>query len=187
MWNNVQAAPADAILGLTEAFNKDPHPKKVNLGVGVYKDESGATPVLKSVKVAEKNLIEKETTKSYLPIAGENAYGTEVQKMIFGKPHHRATTVHTPGGTGALRLAGELLKNFGSKTIWVSDPTWANHKNIFKASGLTIKEYPYYNPATKTLNEEAFIAALETIPADDCVLLHVCCQNPTCVDLSHTQ
>ncbi len=187
MWNEVEAAPADAILGLTEAFKRDARPEKVNLGVGVYKDETGATPVLKSVKAAEQKVLEAEATKSYMPIAGEAAYGVEVQKMIFGDVCERAATVHTPGGTGALRLAGELLKDFSSKTIWVSNPTWANHKNIFAASGLTIQDYPYYNAETKALDEEAFFQALEKIPAGDAVLLHACCHNPTGVDLNAAQ
>ena len=187
MWNEVQAAPADAILGLTEAFKSDIRPEKVNLGVGVYKDETGATPVLKSVKAAEQKVLEAEATKSYMPIAGEAAYGIEVQKMIFGNVCDRAVTVHTPGGTGALRLAGELLKEFSSKTLWVSNPTWANHKNIFNASGLTIQDYAYYNAETKALDEDAFFQALEKIPAGDAVLLHACCHNPTGVDLNTAQ
>ncbi len=187
MWNQIEAAPADPILGLTEAFKNDPRPGKINLGIGIYMDAAGTTPVLKSVKAAERTLLEMETTKSYLPIAGEASYGTEVQKMIFGATSPRAATVHTPGGTGALRLAGELLASFSSKTIWVSDPTWDNHKNIFKASGLTIKDYAYYNPTEKTLDEKAFFAALETVPSGDCVLLHACCHNPTGVDLSADQ
>lgn len=187
MWKNVEAAPADAILGLTEAFKADSRFAKVNLGVGVYKDEEGHTPILRSVKKAERILLETENTKSYFPIGGEAAYATEVQKMIFGAPSDRAVTVHSPGGTGALRLAGELLKEFSSKTIWVSSPTWANHKNIFNASGLTIKDYPYYDPETKALDEERFFQILETVPAGDCVLLHACCHNPSGVDLSADQ
>jgi len=187
MWKDIEAAPADAILGLTEAFKNDPRPEKVNLGVGVYKDEAGATPVLESVKAAEKKLLEAETTKSYMPIAGEAAYGAEVQKMIFGDVCDRAATVHTPGGTGALRLAGEVLKAFSSKTIWVSNPTWANHKNIFNASDLTIQDYPYYNAETKALDEEGFFQTLEKVPAGDAVLLHACCHNPTGVDLNAEQ
>ncbi len=187
MWKNVEAAPADAILGLTEAFKSDQRFAKVNLGVGVYKDEEGHTPILTSVKKAERILLETENTKSYFPIGGEAAYGAEVQKMIFGSVCERAATVHTPGGTGALRLAGELLKSFSSGTIWVSNPTWANHKNIFAASGLTLKDYAYYNSETKALDEEAFFAALETVPSGDCVLLHACCHNPTGVDLTSAQ
>jgi aspartate aminotransferase/aromatic-amino-acid transaminase len=123
-----------------------------------------------------------------MPIAGEAAYGQAVQTLLFGEVSTRAFTAHTPGGTGALRLAGELLKNFSkSKTIWVSTPTWANHKNIFKASELAIKDYPYYDTATKSLDEEAFFAALENVPAGDAVLLHACCHNPTGVDLNEAQ
>lgn len=187
MWNNVEPAPADAILGLTEAYKNDSRFAKVNLGVGVYKDEEGHTPILASVTKAEKILIESENTKSYMPIAGEAAYGVEVQKMIFGALSTRAATVHTPGGTGALRLAAELLREFSSGTIWVSSPTWANHQNIFSTAGLTIQEAPYYNAETKELDEKAFFQTLETVPAGDCVLLHACCHNPTGVDLNPAQ
>lgn len=187
MWNEVKAAPEDAILGLTEAFKKDPRFAKVNLGVGVYKDDEGHTPILNSVKAAEKRLFETENTKSYMPIAGDASYGSEVQKMIFGALCDRAATIHTPGGTGALRVAAELLRQFSSKTIWVSKPTWANHTNIFEAAGLTVKEYPYYNAATKDLDADGFFAALEKVPAGDSVLLHACCHNPSGVDLSAEQ
>lgn len=187
MWKNVTPAPEDAILGLTEAFKKDPRFAKVNLGVGVYKDEEGHTPILESVKTAEKRIFEKENTKSYMPIAGEAAYGEEVQKMIFGALCERSATIHTPGGTGALRAAADLLARFSSKTIWVSNPTWANHNNIFEAAGLTVKSYPYYNAQTKDLDAEGFFAALEKIPAGDSVLLHACCHNPSGVDLSLAQ
>lgn len=187
MWNGIQAAPEDAILGLTEAFKKDTRFAKVNLGVGVYKDDDGHTPILDSVKAAEKKIFETQNTKSYMPIAGEAAYGEEVQKMIFGSLCDRAQTVHTPGGTGALRVAAELLRQFSSKTIWVSNPTWANHNNIFEAAGLTVKSYPYYDAKTKDLDSSGFFAALEKIPAGDCVLLHACCHNPSGVDISAEQ
>jgi aspartate/tyrosine/aromatic aminotransferase len=187
MWKNVKAAPEDAILGLTEAFKKDPRPGKVNLGVGVYKDERGNTPILDSVKAAEKRIFETQNTKSYMPIAGEAAYGDEVQKMIFGSLCDRSATIHTPGGTGALRVAADLLAKFSSKTIWVSNPTWANHNNMFEAAGLTVKTYPYYNAKTKDLDADGFFAELEKIPAGDSVLLHACCHNPSGVDLSAEQ
>lgn len=187
MWNDVQPAPPDAILGLTEAFKADPRPEKVNLGVGVYKDESGATPVLQSVKEAEKRLITAETTKSYMPITGEKAYGDEVQKLLFGNVCDRAVTAHTPGGTGALRLAAELLKEFSSRAVWVSSPTWANHKNIFAAADLSVKEYPYYNAETKDLDVDGLFSALKNVPTGDCVLLHACCHNPSGVDLAPEQ
>ena len=187
MWKNVTPAPEDAILGLTEAFKKDPRFAKINLGVGVYKDEEGHTPILDSVKAAEKRIFEKETTKNYMPIAGESAYGDEVQKMIFGSLCDRSATIHTPGGTGALRVAADLLAKFSSKTIWISNPTWANHNNIFEAAGLTVKSYPYYNAKTKDLDADEFFSALEKIPAGDCVLLHACCHNPSGVDLTAAQ
>ncbi len=187
MWKNVTPAPEDAILGLTEAFKKDPRFAKINLGVGVYKDEEGHTPILESVKAAEKRIFEGQNTKSYMPIAGEAAYGDEVQKMIFGALCSRSSTIHTPGGTGALRVAADLLAKFSSKTIWVSNPTWANHNNIFEAAGLTVKTYPYYDATTKDLDAIGFFAALEKIPAGDCVLLHACCHNPSGVDISAEQ
>jgi aspartate/tyrosine/aromatic aminotransferase len=189
MWKEVEAAPADAILGLTEAFKKDDNPNKVNLGVGVFKDDSGTTPILNCIKTAEVKLAETETTKGYLPIPGSPAYRANVQKLLFGAESEvisskRAATMHTPGGTGALRVGADLLKKFNPDAkLWVSTPTWANHKGIFTAAGFTINDYPYYNPETKDVDFEGMLAALENIPAGDIVLMHVCCHNPTGVDL----
>ena len=193
MWKNIEAAPADAILGLTEAFKKDTRPNKVNLGVGVYKDDQGVTPILKCVKTAEQRLVETQTTKGYLPISGDPAYAANVQKLLFGADNEviasgRASTLHAPGGTGALRVGAELLKQFNpDATLWVSTPTWANHKGIFGAAGFEIKDYPYYNPETRDVDFDAMLAALEQVPAGDVVLLHVCCHNPTGVDLTSAQ
>ena len=192
MWKNIQPAPADAILGLTEAFKKDENPKKINLGVGVYKDESGNTPVLQSIKAAEKQLVEKQQTKSYLPISGDPKYAQQVQSLLFGVESEsifqRARTVHTPGGTGALRIGADLLKKFNPEaTVWVSSPTWANHKGIFTAARFEIKEYAYYNPATRALDFTALCETLKAVPAGDIVLLHVCCHNPTGVDPSQEE
>lgn len=193
MWKTIEAAPADAILGLTEAFKKDTNPKKVNLGVGVYKDEQGVTPILGCIKSAEQKLVETESTKGYLPISGDPAYAANVQKLLFGADSEviaskRAATAHTPGGTGALRVGADLMKEFkpGAK-IWVSTPTWANHKGIFGAAGFEIADYPYYNAETKGVDFPAMLAALEQVPAGDLVLLHVCCHNPTGVDLNDEQ
>lgn len=189
MWKEIKAAPADAILGLTEAFKNDSNPKKVNLGVGVYKDDQGVTPILKCIKTAEKTMVETETTKGYLPISGSPAYAANVQKLLFGTESEviasgRAATIQSPGGTGALRVGAELLKKFNADAkLWVSTPTWANHKGIFGAAGFTINDYPYYNPETKGVDFDAMLAALENVPAGDVVLLHVCCHNPTGVDL----
>ncbi len=193
MWKEIEEAPADAILGLTEAFKKDTNPKKVNLGVGVYKDDQGGTPILKCIKTAEKTLVETQTTKGYLPISGDPAYAANVQKLLFGADSEviasgRAMTIHSPGGTGALRVGADLLKKFNPDAkLWVSTPTWANHKGIFGAAKFEIEDYPYYNSETKDVNFEAMLAALENVPASDVVLLHVCCHNPTGVDLSAGQ
>ncbi len=193
MWKEIEAAPADAILGLTEAFKKDTNPNKVNLGVGVYKDDQGGTPILKCIKTAEQTLVETQTTKGYLPISGDPAYAANVQKLLFGADSEviasgRAMTIHSPGGTGALRVGADLLKKFNPDAkLWVSSPTWANHKGIFGAAKFEIEDYPYYNPETKEVNFGAMLAALENVPASDVVLLHVCCHNPTGVDLSSAQ
>ena len=193
MFENVAMAPPDAILGLTEAFNSDPRQDKINLGVGVYKDENGATPILGSVKQAEARLLDEETTKSYLPMPGAPEYAAAVQGLLLGRDHavvaaHRAVTVHTPGGTGALRVAGDFIKQaFPTARIWVSDPTWANHKGVFGAAGLDIRTYPYYDQDRKCLAFEAMMGALEDVPATDVVLLHACCHNPTGMDPSIEQ
>jgi aspartate/tyrosine/aromatic aminotransferase len=137
MFQGIAAAPPDAILGLTDAFKKDPNPQKVNLGVGVFKDDTGATPILKSVKAAEEQLLRSATTKSYMPIAGDPAYGQLVQEMVLGPGHAalaagRVRTAHTPGGTAALRVGADFLKKVApGATVWVSAPTWANHKGVF--------------------------------------------------------
>lgn len=193
MWfDDVQPAPPDAILGLTEAFKIDSNPSKINLGVGVYKDENGATPVLASVKEAEGRLLGKESTKSYMPINGSAEYGAQVQRMILGDhaavSEGRCFTMHTPGGTGALRTGAELLRILDQKgAVWVSRPTWANHKGIFSTAGFEIKEYGYYKAETKGLDFEQMKADLAAVPPGDIVLMHVCCHNPTGVDLSLEQ
>jgi aspartate/tyrosine/aromatic aminotransferase len=188
MFETVKTAPADPILGLTEAFNQDPNPDKINLSVGVYKDGSGKTPVLPTVKEAERRLLEGETTKSYLPMPGDPTYGSLVQKLMFGDGHGivaegRGATAHCPGGTGALRVAGDYIhKLHPGSAIWLSDPTWANHPTVFEAAGLGVKTYAYRDPATNGLDFNAMIESLEQVPAGDVVLLHGCCHNPTGID-----
>ena len=188
MFETVKTAPADPILGLTEAFNQDPNPDKINLSVGVYKDGSGKTPVLATVKEAERRLLEGETTKSYLPMPGDPTYGALVQKLMFGDGHAivaegRGATAHCPGGTGALRVAGDYLhKLHPGSTIWMSDPTWANHPTVFKAAGMEVKSYAYRDPATNGLDFNAMLESLGQIPAGDVALLHGCCHNPTGID-----
>jgi aspartate/tyrosine/aromatic aminotransferase len=193
MFESISPAPPDAILGLTDAYKADPNPEKINLGVGVFMDALGKTPVLESVKRAELRLLETELTKSYLPISGSPAYARGIQDLLFGSHHplvqaDRVQTAQTPGGTGGLRVGADFLAAFRSgATVWVSNPTWANHKSIFASAGFNVKEYPYYSAETKGLDADAFFSALESIPATDIVLLHVCCHNPTGVDPSPEQ
>ena len=193
MWKKIEAAPVDALFGLTDAFKKDQNPKRVNLGVGVYKDDDNNTPVLNCVKAAEKILFERENSKSYLPISGDPVYAANVQKLLFGEASEvlssgRALTVHAPGGTGALRVGGELLKKFyPDAKMWISSPTWANHRGVFTTSGFELVEYPYYNGETKDLDFDELVSTLKNIPKDDIVLLHACCHNPSGVDLSSEQ
>ena len=193
MFDKLEMAPPDAILGLTAAFKEDPNPNKINLGVGVYKDARGKTPALPSVQAAETRLLEAGPLEGYLPIDGAPEYAALVQTLVFGAGHaviteNRAATSHTPGGTGALRVASDFIKSElpGAK-IWMSDPTWANHGSIFEAAGVKTATYPYYDAAAHGLAFDAMAQALEKIPAGDVVLLHGCCHNPTGVDPSPEQ
>ncbi|MFC1779778.1 amino acid aminotransferase [Thermodesulfobacteriota bacterium] len=188
MFEKVQIAPPDPILGLTEMFKADPNPDKINLSVGVYQDASGKTPVLATVKEAEKRILEQEKSKGYLPMTGEPVYCAQVQELLFGEGHEiitskRATTAQCPGGTGALRVAGDYLNTLhpGAK-IWLSNPTWANHNTIFTAAGLTCEKYDYRDPVTNGLDFDAMCASIKTIPKGDVILLHGCCHNPTGID-----
>ncbi|EKO3706146.1 aspartate/tyrosine/aromatic aminotransferase [Vibrio metschnikovii] len=188
MFEKVVAAPADPILGLTEEFKSDPRTDKINLGVGIYKNEAGQTPVLATVKKAEAALLESEKTKSYLTIEGTAEYGLAVQKLLFGEQadiisDQRAKTAQAPGGTGALRVAGEFIKRqLGDVKVWISNPTWANHHGVFGAAGLETTEYTYYNAEKKDKDFPAMLADLEQASAGDVVLLHGCCHNPTGID-----
>lgn len=185
MFETISTAPPDAILGLNEAFKSDPSPNKINLGVGVFKDATGNTPILKCVKTAERRLLEQEQSKAYLAINGHPEYGQHVPQLLFGDSvdHSRTSTIQTPGGTGALRVAGDFVRSlFPSAKIWLSNPTWANHPNVFKAAGLEVKTYEYFDAATNSLNFDAMLSSLQQVPAGDVVLLHGCCHNPTGVD-----
>lgn len=185
MFENLTMAPPDAILGLTDAFKKDPNPNKINLSVGVYQDSTGKTPILESVKKAEEKLLATESNKSYLGIDGLPEYGQAVQRLLFGDALEagRAVTAQTPGGTGALRVAAEFIKQAQpNATVWCSKPTWANHPSVFEAAGLRVNSYPYIDAEGKGLDFDAMIAALRQVPAGDVVLLHACCHNPTGID-----
>jgi aspartate aminotransferase/aromatic-amino-acid transaminase len=188
MFEAIETAPPDPILGLTEAFKKDARPGKINLGVGVYLDENGVTRVFESVKRAEKRLIEKEISKTYLPIPGAPEYGAAVQHLVFGAGHEiiatkRAVTAHTPGGTGALRVGGDFIKRmFPKARVWVSSPTWENHAGVFKAAGLEVLTYPYYDADKKAVAFDEMMNVINAVPAGDVVLFHACCHNPTGMD-----
>jgi aspartate aminotransferase len=192
MFSSLKALPADPILGLSIKYRADTNPKKIDLGVGVYKNEAGETPVLKCVKKAEKFRLDNELSKTYIGGTGSASYNEEMTKLIFGDHkvlfENRVKTVSTPGGTGALRVAADFISRCkkGAK-IWLSNPTWANHKAVFTAAGLEIQEYSYYDYENKTLNFDAMLNDLKTASADDFVLLHACCHNPSGMDLSHEQ
>lgn len=188
MFQTIDPAPPDPILGLTEAFKNDPREHKVNLSVGVYKNDEGQTPILQSVRQAEAKLLDTQTSKSYLPINGSPGYGRAVRALLLGQDDPRvedgrAVTCHTPGGTGALRVAADYLKQKQAvTTIYVPDPTWANHRGIFTAAGLDVKTYHYLDDATNSLNITGMLKDLRDIRDGEVVLLHGCCHNPTGVD-----
>lgn len=190
---HLDLAPADPILGLTETFKADTHPDKINLGVGVYQDATGKTPVLDSVKQAEVRLLELEHSKSYLAIPGVPELAAHTQTLLFGAGHAiitegRAKTAQTPGGTGALRVAADFLLRAAPKaTVWLSNPTWANHRAIFEAAGFPVKDYRYYDKASQGLDRAGFLADLEQMKSGDVVILHGCCHNPSGIDLGATE
>ncbi|MEK6243836.1 MAG: amino acid aminotransferase [Pseudomonadota bacterium] len=189
----VEMAPKDPILGVTEAYVADQNPHKVNLGVGVYTDDNGKVPLLECVRRAEETRVKSGTPKSYLPIDGLAAYDRAVQELVFGpesKPlkNKQIVTVQALGGTGGLRIGADFLKlvSPGAK-VWISEPSWENHRALFEAAGFQVQSYPYYDPASHGLNFPAMLAALKAMPAGAIVVLHSCCHNPTGVDLSQAQ
>ena len=193
MFEVLPQLPADPILGLSAAYKEDSNPKKIDLGVGVYKDEDGNTPILSSVAKAQQILLETETTKTYIAPAGVAGFLTGMKDLTFGADHpavleDRIMAVQTPGGTGALRLLADLIyRGNANATVWVSDPTWANHIPIFETAGLEIKTYPYFDKETRGLRFDAMMETLKQVKKNDIVLLHGCCHNPTGQDLNQEQ
>ena len=187
MFADLEPRPPDAILGLMERFRADDRPAKVSLASGVYADESGVTPVLDTVREAEARILARQTTKVYKPIGGDPAYTRAVRELVFGADHPaltggRVETVHTPGGTGALRVAGDLVAGVNpGAAIWLSTPTWPNHPQVFSAAGLPLRSYPYLGQDGE-LDLETMLNVLRSVPAGDVVLLHGCCHNPTGID-----
>ncbi|QAU35139.1 amino acid aminotransferase [Janthinobacterium sp. 17J80-10] len=193
LFGAIEMAPRDPILGITEAFNADKNPGKTNLGVGVYYDDNGKVPLLECVKKAEAQLMEKLAPRTYLPIEGLAAYDKAVQELVFGADsaviqEKRAVTAQAIGGTGALKLGADFLKRFSPDSqVWISDPSWENHRALFESAGFVVNNYPYYDAATRGVNFDGMLAALKAMPAGAIVLLHACCHNPTGADLTEDQ
>jgi aromatic-amino-acid transaminase len=193
LFGAVPLAPRDPILGVTEAFNADANPRKVNLGVGVYYDENGKVPVLDCVRQAERQLAESGPARSYLPIDGIPAYIRAVQALVFGEQsavlrEERTVTIQSLGGTGALKEAADFLRRISPKAeVWISTPSWENHRALFENAGFTVNAYPYYDAKTHGVDFEAMMKTLGGLPAGAIVVLHACCHNPTGVDLAPDQ
>jgi aspartate aminotransferase len=192
MFEHLATLPADPILGLMSLFRNDTNPNKVDLGVGVYKNEDGETPVLASVLAAETRLLSQQVSKAYVSPAGNPAFNAAMSALLLGKSsalaEGRFAAVQTPGGCGALRVAAELIKVANpSATIWVSNPTWGNHIPLLGNAGLAIRQYPYFDAATSSVDFPAMMSSLAEVKAGDLVLLHGCCHNPTGADLSPEQ
>lgn len=183
MFENLTAAPADPILGLADIYNNDDRNNKINLSVGIYKDETTQTPILESVKKAEHFLLEHETTKNYLSIDGVHEFNVATQILLFGAQNERARTAQAPGGTGALRIMADFLaRRTKVKRVWVSNPTWPNHRSVFQTAGLEVREYSYYNASSHSLDFDSMMHDLSLVNAGEAVLFHGCCHNPTGID-----
>ncbi|NBQ54984.1 MAG: aminotransferase class I/II-fold pyridoxal phosphate-dependent enzyme, partial [Proteobacteria bacterium] len=193
IFSAVELAPRDPILGLTEGFNADNNPNKVNLGVGVYYNDNGKLPLLEAVKAAEKARLEAAPARGYQPIEGLGAFNTSVQNLIFGADsplleESRAVTIEALGGTGALKVGADFLKRlYPASRIYISDPSWENHRALFESAGFTVENYPYYDAATQSVNFSAMTAYLAALEANAIIVLHACCHNPTGADLSAEQ
>ncbi|ATG21905.1 Aromatic-amino-acid aminotransferase [Ralstonia mannitolilytica] len=193
MFEHVDAYPGDPILTLNENFQKDPRQDKVNLSIGIYFDDDGRLPIMRAVREAEAAILNEPGPKPYLPMAGFAQYRDAVQKLVFGqdcaaRTEGRIATVQTLGGSGALKIGADFLKRyFPQAQVWVSDPTWENHRFIFERAGFTVNTYPYYDEATGGLKFDAMLAAIDALDKHSIVVLHACCHNPTGVDLDNAQ
>jgi aromatic-amino-acid transaminase len=190
---SVPMAPSDPILGVTEAFVADQSPRKVNLGVGVYYDDNGKIPLLDCVRHAESERLKAASPRGYLPIDGIAAYDKAVQELVFGKDstavlERRVVTVQALGGTGGLKVGADFLKRISPESeVWISEPSWENHRQLFEAAGFTVRNYPYYDSGRRGVDFTAMLRALGELPAGAIVVLHACCHNPTGADLSQEQ
>ena len=186
MFENLKSLPPDAILRLIAEHQSDLREHKVDLGVGVYRDENGRTPVLDSVKKAERRLLDTQATKAYLGSGGDPQFNESMQALMFGDAgsgSDRIVTLQTPGGSGSLRVAaGLILRARPDVSVWTSEPTWANHVPLLGGAGVNLEVYPYYDAGGKSIRFQDMLDALDKIPAGDIVLLHGCCHNPTGTD-----
>lgn len=191
MFERLQSLPADPILGLIASYNNDPRAHKIDVGVGVYRDEHGHTPILRAVQQAQIHIQQTETSKTYIASAGNPEFNQALATFILGDAHPAANAlslVQAPGGCGALRVGAEFIKRVNpGATIWVSDPTWGNHVPLLGDAGINLRTYPYYDFATHTLKFDEMLSVLSDVPAGDLVLLHACCHNPSGADLSEQQ
>ncbi|MFI2809704.1 MULTISPECIES: amino acid aminotransferase [Microbulbifer] len=193
MFEHLSSLPPDPILGLLASYRADENPDKIDLGVGVYKDEAGHTAILQAVKEAETRLLQSEETKAYIGPAGTPGFNAAMQELVLGANHpalvaNRVRSAQTPGGCGALRVLAELVDRAKpGATVWVSDPTWANHVPLLGNAGLQIKSYPYYDRSSGSLQFDAMVETLKDVGEGDVVLLHACCHNPCGADLSREQ
>jgi aromatic-amino-acid transaminase len=193
LFRHLDAYAGDPILSLNEAFQSDTRPHKVNLSIGIYFDDDGRVPVLECVRQAEAQMLSQAGPKVYLPIEGSAAMRTAVQRLLFGPGHEalamgRVATIQTVGSSGGLKVGADFLKRWlPGSGVWVSDPTWDNHRAMFEGAGVAVHSYPYYDAATQGVKFGEMVACLRGLPAQSVVLLHACCHNPTGVDLSHAQ
>jgi aromatic-amino-acid transaminase len=193
LFNAVEMAPRDPILGLNEQFNADTNPQKVNLGVGVYYDDNGKLPLLECVKIAEKQMMEAPKARGYLPIDGIAAYDSAVQSLVFGAGSEpvksgRVATIQALGGTGGLKVGADFLRKLNPNAkVLISDPSWENHRALFSQAGFTVEAYPYYNAAKRGIDVDGMLAALSAAPEGTVVVLHACCHNPTGYDITPAQ
>ena len=193
MFSHIEAYAGDPILSLNEDFQRDPRADKVNLSIGIYFDDAGRIPVLASVREAEAQLLAEAATKSYLPMEGDANYRTGVQALLFGADHEalasrRVATIQSVGSSGGLKVGADFIARWlPGSAVWVSDPTWDNHRAMFEGAGLAVHTYPYYDASTGGLRFDAMLATLQSLPERSVVLMHACCHNPTGVDLSADQ
>jgi aspartate/tyrosine/aromatic aminotransferase len=185
MFESLQTMPADAILGLIAEHRDDPRPEKIDLGVGVYRNAAGETPVLTSVKKAERQLVETQASKAYIGTAGAPAFNAAMQQLTFADSvaAERLVTIQAPGGSGSLRVAaGMLLRARDTVRVWVGEPTWANHVPLLGGAGLELKPFPYYDTSRHVIEVDAMLDALRAAPKGDVILIHGCCHNPSGLD-----